>query len=633
MVEPAKPAESQETNYSDPAYDKYKNAIKGAKHGEVVTRFPPEPSGFMHIGHCKAAMLNYHYAKMYGGKMLLRFDDTNPSNEKEEYVENIKADLDTLQIFPSQVSYTSDFFEPLQGYIKTLISQDNAYADNTPGDLMKEQRDAGEESESRKANGIERSLEIVELMIKGDKKAAGYCIRAKMDMKNPVKCLRDPVFYRSKVDVPHHRTGTQFKAYPTYDFACPIVDSLEGVTYAMRTIEYHDRNPLYDWVCDKLGLRKPIVYDYSRLNLVSTVLSKRALRTFVESGFADGWYDPRFPTIQGIMRRGMTVQALKMFMLDQGPSKSTNMMEWDKIWAFNKTVIDPISQRYTAIANKCKIVFTNGPAESYQESVPFHPKNPEMGTKPMTFHNQVVIEKDDADCVQVGEKITLMKWGNATIVSKEEVDGQTLIKAELCVEDQNFKGTKKLTWLADIEELQVEMDLMEYDHLITKKKIEENDKIPDITNHNSKLKTVAWGEGSMRNLKVGQFIQIERRGFFYVDKIACGSQRLTLNFVPDGKSKAMSTISHKLDAKEAAKGKGEQAAAANKADAKKAKQAQEGDAPAADGEEKKLSKKELNKLKKKAEKAEKNKGKKEGAEPAAEKAADVPAAEEEKKAE
>jgi glutamyl-tRNA synthetase len=192
---------------------------------------------------------------------------------------------------------------------------------------------------------------------------ANWCIRAKMNMQDKVKCLRDPVFYRVKNDVPHHRTGAKYKAYPTYDFACPIVDSLENVTHALRTIEYHDRNALYDWVQDKLELRKVNLYDYSRLNLVSTILSKRNLKWFVDEGVADGWYDPRFPTVQGIMRRGMSVDALKLFMLEQGPSKNTNMMEWDKLWAINKDIIDPIAARYTAIvkSSASKLIVENGP--------------------------------------------------------------------------------------------------------------------------------------------------------------------------------------------------------------------------------------------------------------------------------
>jgi len=343
-------------------------------------------------------------------------------------------------------------------------------------------------------------------MLKGDKKAEGYCIRAKMDMTNPVKCLRDPVFFRSKIGVPHHRTGEKYKAYPTYDFACPIVDSVEGVTHAMRSMEYHDRNALYDWVLAKLNLRKVTISDYSRLSMVSTVLSKRALRHFVETGFADGWSDPRFPTIQGIMRRGMTVEAMKQFMLDQGPSRSNNLMEWEKIWAYNKQVIDIKSPRYRSIADPVKIELLNGPEEPYFQSVPLHDKNESLGTKPMAFSKTILIEKDDAVPIVKDEKITLMKWGNAIVKEILEEDGKMVLKAELLLEDQSFKGTKKVTWIADIPELLVECVLMEYDHLITKKKIEDDDKVEDLTNHNSRLSTAAIGEGTMRNLKVGEHI-------------------------------------------------------------------------------------------------------------------------------
>ena len=198
-----------------------------------------------------------------------------------------------------------------------------------------------------------------------------------MNMQDKVKCLRDPVFYRVKSEVPHHRTGTKYKAYPTYDFACPIVDSLENITHALRTIEYHDRNALYAWVQEKLGLRKVELYDYSRLNLVSTILSKRNLKWFVDEGVADGWYDPRFPTVQGIMRRGMSVDALKLFMLEQGPSKNTNMMEWDKLWSINKDIIDPVAARYTAIvkSSASKLIIENGPEQIEAQSHPLHPKN------------------------------------------------------------------------------------------------------------------------------------------------------------------------------------------------------------------------------------------------------------------
>ncbi len=189
-------------------------------------------------------MLNYHYAKMYGGKMILRFDDTNPLTEKLEFVENILTDLKTLEIVPDKISYSSDFFKEIETYCRKLITDGNAYADDTPADKMKEERDEGIESKNRQ-NTVEQNLQHFDDMISG--KTTTFCIRAKLNMQDKVKCLRDPVFYRCK-DIPHHRTGTTYKAYPTYDLTVPIVDSLEGVTHALRTIEYRDRNALYEWV-------------------------------------------------------------------------------------------------------------------------------------------------------------------------------------------------------------------------------------------------------------------------------------------------------------------------------------------------------------------------------------------------
>jgi glutamyl-tRNA synthetase len=452
--------------YSDPCYDKYKNVLKGAKYGEVVTRFPPEPSGYLHIGHVKAAMLNYHYAKMYGGKMILRFDDTNPMNEKIEFVENITKDLETLGIKPDKITFTSDHFDHIKEQMDKLINLGLAYADDTGAEEMKAQRDEGIESKYRQST-VEQNLKIFQEMVAG--KAPTFCIRAKMNMQDKVKCLRDPVFYRCKDQV-HHKTGDKYKAYPTYDFACPIVDALEGVTWALRSIEYRDRAALYDWVLNKLSLRKVNLYEFSRLNLVSTVLSKRMLKWFVEGGLVDGWSDPRFPTVQGIMRRGMTSDSLKLFMLDQGASKNTNMMEWDKIWAFNKDIIDPQSKRYNAIvkSSACHMVIENGPETTTIESHPYHAKNPQLGQKPVIYSKNLYIEKDDAESIAEGEKVTLMKWGNAT-VSKKVVDGDKItLHATIDPADKDFKKTKKISWIANDPSSNVEVTLNELDHLITK---------------------------------------------------------------------------------------------------------------------------------------------------------------------
>lgn len=630
--------------------------MKGAERGKVVTRFPPEPSGYLHIGHVKAAMLNYHYAKMYEGKMILRFDDTNPMNEKIEFVENIIRDLATLEIKPDRITYTSDYFDHTKTYMEEMIKLGLAYADDTPSEEMKAQRDKGEDSKYRNAT-VEENMKRFHLMLDGkhdeepvataatgkaakEEKKGGasapaekkeeekkepaqqapqvgdWCMRAKINMQHPVKCLRDPVFYRIKRES-HHRTGTKYKAYPTYDFACPIVDALEDVTHCLRTIEYHDRNAMYEWVQEKLGLRKVTIYDYSRLNLVSTILSKRSLKWFVESGIADGWMDPRFPTVQGIMRRGLTVEALKTFMLEQGPSKNTNLMEWDKLWAMNKDIIDPATPRYTAIVKStaCKLIIENGPAIPEARSQPLHPKNEAVGSKAVIYGRELFIEKDDASFIEVGEKVTLMKWGNVTISKKEPTDdGQSFVLfGTIDVEDKDFKKTKKITWVCADPDTTVEITLIEYDHLITKRKVEENDDVKQLVNTQSRIEYTAIAEGSLRTIQRGASIQLERRGYFYVDQANLGdSKPLRLNFIPDGKTKSMSVITHKLDQKEVAGGKGK-ADGANRAEAKKLAAeggagAQAAAATGEDGQPAQKSKKELKKEAKKAEKKEKKAG-------------------------
>ena len=464
-------------------YANYKKVLKGAVDGQVVTRFPPEPSGFLHIGHVKAAMLNYHYAKIYGGKMLLRFDDTNPMNEKIEFVESIQKDLKTLDVHPDAVSHTSDHFPKIIDFMKKAITDGLAYAACETGEVMKEQRDNGLESEYRTKHSVADNLRIFGEMLEGKtEKWEGkkWCIRGKMNMQNKKKCLRDPVFFRMKMDIPHHRHGTTYKAYPTYDFACPIVDSIEGVTHALRTSEYNDRNEGYHWLQEKLGLRKVEMTDFSKMQFIHTELSKRKLRYFVEKGICDGWEDPRFPTVQGIMRHGMTPMALTKFMLENGASKKTVLMEWDKIWAINKDVIDPDVFRYTAIRQdtSVKLTLSNGPKGLTFETHPLVQKKPELGSKTVQYGKNLLVEHDDAKDLEVGEKITLLKWGNCKITAKKEgKNGKLSLTGELLPEDKDFKKTKKLTWIAEDKNTNVEVEIWELGHIISKRVVEEGDDI------------------------------------------------------------------------------------------------------------------------------------------------------------
>lgn len=582
---------------NDPIYDKYKGVLKNAVYGQVVTRFPPEPSGFLHIGHIKAAMLNYHYSQIYAGKMILRFDDTNPTKEKIEFVQNIIKDLKTCEITPVKTTYTSDYFDQTQEKMREFIKMGMAYADNTPADQMKLERDEGIAS-ANKTLPPKESLEIFEKMLEGN--APGWCIRANLDMTNKVKCLRDPVMYRCN-DTPHHRTGSKYKAYPTYDFACPIVDALEGVTNCLRTIEYRDRDPLYHMIQSKLGFKPTEIFSYSKLQLKSTLMSKRKLQWFVDEGFVDGWNDPRFPTVQGLMRRGLTIQTLKEFMLEQGPSINTILMEWDKLWSTNKAIIDPISKRYYAIVKEsaAEVIIENGPQTPEGITIDYHPKDPSLGSKVRILSSHLFIEREDVQDLNVGDKFTLSKWKNVVIKSKEEVDGRIRVVVELKPEDKDFKDTTKATFVSADDQFYVPVTIYEFGHLITKDSLKENDDVANFVNPNSRVKSEGYAEKDIIQAKVGDFIQIERRGYFYVDKDYRNHGEIVLHFIPDGKTKNMSKIASKIASNTLTKGEGEGGKAANRAEEAKAKGQQEGD------EDKPLSKKQLKKLANKQKKKEK----------------------------
>eukprot|EP00330_Aristerostoma_sp_ATCC50986_P005165 CAMPEP_0114594314 /NCGR_PEP_ID=MMETSP0125-20121206/15956_1 /TAXON_ID=485358 ORGANISM="Aristerostoma sp., Strain ATCC 50986" /NCGR_SAMPLE_ID=MMETSP0125 /ASSEMBLY_ACC=CAM_ASM_000245 /LENGTH=756 /DNA_ID=CAMNT_0001794465 /DNA_START=70 /DNA_END=2340 /DNA_ORIENTATION=+ len=536
-------------------YEKYRHVLKGVKDGEIVTRFPPEPSGYLHIGHVKAAMINYHYAKMYKGKMLLRFDDTNPTKEKEEFVDSIIADLNTLGITYDKLSYTSDYFDYFMEAMTKLIKEGKCYCDNTPVEQMRLERGEGIESKNRQ-NTVEQNLEIWKKMIAGEVK--DYCVRPKWNMQSLNKCMRDPVFYRSNENK-HHRTGDKYKVYPTYDFACPIIDSIEGVTHAMRTNEYSDRIELYHKVNEMTGHRQVTIYEFSRLNFVRTVLSKRKLNNFVDQKKVEGWDDPRFPTVRGIVRRGIQIETLVDFMLEQGPSKRTNLQEWDKFWATNQKYIDPKAARYTAISkeNVCTLTLNGDKYSSEPQvfQVPLHPKNANMGNRPQFRTNVVYVEFEDAKLLKVDQKITLMKWGNCIIKSIEK-DGNALkLTADLAEDDHDYKSTMKINWLPKCD-LLVDVDLVEYDHLITVDKIDEEalekegKKFEDIVNKKSKFSTSAFADPNVKNLQKATVIQFERRGYFIVDKIhsqADGERKVELVYIPDGKTKTMSNLSTKVD--------------------------------------------------------------------------------------
>ena len=386
--------------------------LQGALPGHVVTRFPPEPSGYLHVGHSKAVLLNDYYARHYQGRLIVRFDDTNPTKEKAEYQDAIVDDLAQLGVTPDTVSFTSDYFPVILEKAKYLIQNGLAYMDDTPQEQMKEERMNKVESKHRDQTPPQ-AMEYFELMCSGSKEGAAWCLRAKIDMSSANGTMRDPVLYRQNTSAPHHRSGTTYKAYPTYDLACPIVDSLEGVTHALRTTEYNDRDEQYQWILTALNLRKVRIHAFSRMNFQYTVLSKRKLTWFVEQQLVTGWDDARFPTIRGVVRRGIHVPALRKFIYSQGASRRVVNMEWTKFWAENKKDIDGLAKRYMAIdaEHHKQLTIVNAPTIPSYLTTSCHPKDPAMGNRVIRIGGTVLLETLDTEGMTVGEEIVLLRWG------------------------------------------------------------------------------------------------------------------------------------------------------------------------------------------------------------------------------
>ncbi|KAG1651553.1 Bifunctional glutamate/proline--tRNA ligase [Nymphon striatum] len=549
--------------------------LEGAEMGKVVVRFPPEASGYLHVGHAKAALLNQHYQQTFKGKLIMRFDDTNPAKEKADFEKVILEDLKMLEIYPDIFTHTSDHFEYMLQCCEKMIKECKAYVDDTDPEKMKIERESREDSVNR-GNSVEKNLQMWNEMIKGTEFGQKCAVRAKIDMKSDNGCMRDPTIYRCKNEV-HVKTGTKYKVYPTYDFACPIVDSIEGVTHALRTTEYHDRDDQFFWFIDALGLRKPYIWEYSRLNMMNTVLSKRKLTWFVNENLVDGWDDPRFPSVRGVLRKGMTVEGLKQFILAQGSSRSVVVMDWGKIWAFNKkskyeageqlqmslkyfggAVIDPVAPRYTAIGKERIVPVFVSDVKEDKHTAQLHPKDPSIGMKSIWTSPEILIEGVDADCLKENENTTFINWGNLKIVkiNRDSSGKAESVEAEPNLDNKDYKKTLKLTWLAKKSPL-IPCICVYFDHLISKNVLGKDEDFKDFINQNTKIimtlscysdrslcqqeEVLMLGDPELGNVKKSEIIQLQRKGFFICDQPYESASRYTgkespivLFAVPDG---------------------------------------------------------------------------------------------------
>ncbi|ODN81138.1 glutamate-tRNA ligase [Cryptococcus amylolentus CBS 6039] len=513
------------------------NAVKG----KVVVRFAPEPSGYLHIGHLKAAILNRYLADQYQGKFILRFDDTNPLKEEGEFEEAIQEDLKMIEISFDKIVHTSDHFDKIREYTIQLIKQGDAFMDDTDGETVKEQRRAEIPSKNRDLS-IEENLKRFADMCEGTEEGKRWSLRAKIDYQHKNGTLRDPVIYRY-VDADHHVVGKKYKAYPMYDLACPVIDHLDGVTHALRANEYWARHEQYQWFLKALKFPNIEIFDFSRVDFVNTVLSKRKLKYLVDKGVVNGWDDPRFPTVRGIRSRGMSVQGLKNYILSQGASQQAVQLEWDGIWTTNKKVIDPIAPRYWAIAEDKIVPATIKGRESEAVEVvkkPLHKKNPEVGDKEMVFSSEVLLEQEDAKTFGDNEEITAMDWGNAFVSKKNLTASGDVASLELNLHlAGDFKKTsKKVTWLAapTAEKPLIPVVLIDYDYLITKKKLEEDDDLNEIINPKTEYRTRALASREVEGLKKWDIIQFERKGFYICQGTKDAEGRMEFGFIPDGRA-------------------------------------------------------------------------------------------------
>ncbi len=373
--------------------------LSSGKHTEIVTRFPPEPNGYLHIGHAKSIWLNFGIKDDYQGKCTLRFDDTNPVREDAEFVTAIEEDVRWLGYKWTAIAHASDYFEQFHDYAVELIRKGLAYVDSLGADEIRNLRgtlsEPGADSPYRNRS-IEENLALFSKMRAGEFANGEHVLRAKIDMSSPNINLRDPILYRIRHH-PHQRTGDKWCIYPMYDFAHGQGDAIEGVTHSLCTLEFEDHRALYEWFIENLSVpSKPRQIEFSRLNLNYTVMSKRMLTQLVEQGYVHGWDDPRMPTISGLRRRGYTPASIRNFIASVGITKKSNIIEMGVLENCIREDLDPVAPRAMAVLRPLKVVIENYPeGESEILDVPNHPANPDMGTRKITLSREIYIDRDD----------------------------------------------------------------------------------------------------------------------------------------------------------------------------------------------------------------------------------------------
>jgi glutaminyl-tRNA synthetase len=527
--------------------------IASNKHdGRVQTRFPPEPNGYLHIGHAKSICLNFGLALDYNGVCTLRFDDTNPQKEEAEFVEAIKEDVRWLGFeFDDHLHYASRYFEQLYNYAVQLIEQGDAYVCDLSADETREYRgtltEPGKDSPYRDRS-VEENLDLFMRMRAGEFEDGSRVLRAKIDMASPNINLRDPAIYRIRRDVVHHQTGDAWSIYPMYDYAHCVSDAIEGVTHSVCTLEFEDHRPLYDWFLDTLKTEQhPQQIEFSRLNLQYAITSKRKLTRLVDDALVDGWSDPRMPTISGMRRRGYPAAAIREFCTRIGVTKADNSVEMDILESCIRENLNENAPRAMAVLDPLKVVITNYPeGQTEQLIAPNHPQNESMGTREIPFTQTLYIDKADFKEEANNKFKRLVKdkevrLRNAYVIRCDEVlkdDAGEIIElrcnydpATLGANPEGRKVKGVIHWVS--AEYGVPAEVRLFDRLFNHPHPDTDKEIEDFTAHLNpdSLVTLTQSivEPSLANATESQVYQFEREGYFCADSVLSSSEKLVFN--------------------------------------------------------------------------------------------------------
>ncbi|MDP2562188.1 glutamine--tRNA ligase [Psychrobium sp. 1_MG-2023] len=523
--------------------------LASGKHTNIVTRFPPEPNGYLHIGHAKSICLNFGIGQDYKGQTNLRFDDTNPEKEDIDFVNSIKEDVKWLGFeWAGDIRYSSNYFEQLYQYAIELINNGKAFVCELDAEQMREYRGTlkqpGKPSPSRDRS-IEENLDLFERMRNGEFAEGQYSLRAKIDMASPNIKMRDPILYRIRF-VEHHQTGDKWCIYPMYDFTHCISDAIEGITHSLCTLEFEDHRPLYDWVIDNISIEThPQQIEFSRLNLEYTVMSKRKLASLVENNLVDGWNDPRMPTIAGMRRRGYTPQSIVEFCKRIGVTKQENVIEMSALESCLREDLDSKAPRAMVVLDPIKLVIENYPEDQVEQlTASNHPKDESMGTRTIPFSREVYIDR--ADFREEANK----KYKRLVLDKEVRLRNGYVVKALRCDKDDNGDVTtvygtydpetlgKKpsdgrsvkgvIHWVSASEGVNAEVRI--YDRLFTEANPAAAEDFAEVINPESLIiRKNAIAEPSLVSAPAELAYQFEREGYFCADNQDSSPEHLVFN--------------------------------------------------------------------------------------------------------